>query len=134
MRISGIAWTAALCGVTLAAVVSGPRRAAAHAAPTPPDTNAITPAMVDAGRKIYHGQGTCFACHGMALEGGPIAPTLKTHTWKDAKGGDLGAIYYVDTHGVNGTVMVAHPGGISDANASSVAAYIWSVGHRGATP
>src|SRR5665213_3178443 len=58
-----------------------------------PDTNAITPEMVNAGRVIFHGQGTCFACHGAGLEGGPIAPTLKPHAWKDAKTGSLPAIY-----------------------------------------
>src|SRR6476469_3118937 len=99
-----------------------------------PDTNAIAPAMVDGGRKIFHGRGTCFACHGMNLEGGPIAPTLKEHSWKDAKNGDLGAIYYVVTHGVKGTAMVSRPGGISDDDAVNVASYVWSVGHRGTKP
>lgn len=98
------------------------------------DTNAITPEVIAAGRRIFHGKGGCYACHGMNLEGGPVAPTLKQHTWKDAKGGDLGAIFYIDTHGVAGTVMVAHPGGITDAEATVVAAYIWSVGHRGTKP
>lgn len=99
-----------------------------------PDTSAITPEMVNAGRAIFHGQGTCFACHGPSLEGGPIAPTLKPHAWKDAKGGGLPAIYNVVTYGVSGTAMVAHPGGISDADAARVATYVWSVGHRGAKP
>lgn len=99
-----------------------------------PDTSAIPPEMVNDGRRIFHGKGTCFACHGAHLEGGPIAPTLKPHAWKDAKGGDLSAIHYVVTHGVSGTPMVSHPGGISDAEAIRVAVYIWAVGHRGATP
>lgn len=99
-----------------------------------PDTSAITPAMIDAGRRIFHGKGMCFACHGMKLQGGPVAPPLLPHQWKDAKGGELSAIFYVDTHGVTGTVMIAHPGGISDAEAGQVAAYIWSVGHRGTKP
>lgn len=99
-----------------------------------PDTSAITPEMVAAGRTLFHGKGMCSACHGMHLEGGPVAPPLITHTWRDAKGGDLAAIFYVDTHGVRGTVMVAHPGGITDAEAVRVAAYIWSVGHGKAKP
>ena len=99
-----------------------------------PDTSAITPNMDNAGRRVFHNQGTCFACHGMNLEGGPIAPTLKPHAWKDAKGGELSTIYYVITHGVTGTAMVARPGGISDADAVRVATYIWSVGHRAAKP
>jgi mono/diheme cytochrome c family protein len=99
-----------------------------------PDTSAIPPDMVAAGRRIFHAQGTCFACHGSQLEGGPIAPTLKPHAWRDAKDGGLSAIFYVVTHGVRGTVMVSHPGGISDADAVRAAVYIWSVGHRGAKP
>ena len=90
--------------------------------------------MVAQGRQIFHGRGTCFACHGMKLEGGPIAPPLTAHQWKSAKGGDFDAILYVDTHGVPGTMMVAHPGGISDADAVRVAAYIWAVNHRGEKP
>lgn len=119
-------------GVTL------PSRARAHRPvqqPALPDTNAITPAMVDAGRRIFHGRGTCFACHGPNLEGGPVAPTLKgSAPWKDARGGALDAIFYVVTHGVSGTLMVSHPGGISDADAVNVATYIWSISHRGAKP
>jgi len=98
------------------------------------DTSAITPAMVSAGRQVFHGKGMCFACHGAKLEGGPVAPPLTAHHWKDAKGGELAAIYYVVTHGVSGTIMVTHPGGISDAEARNVAAYIWSVGHHGVKP
>lgn len=99
-----------------------------------PDTNAITPAMVDLGRAIFHGKGTCFACHGAQLEGTQIAPTLKTHAWRDAKNGQLDEILRVLAHGVPSTVMVAFPGGISRAEALSVAAYIWSVNNRSAKP
>ena len=99
-----------------------------------PDTNAITPAMIDAGRKLFHGHGTCFACHGTNLEGGPIAPTLKPHPWKDATGGTLSAIFNVVDHGVTGTAMASHPGHVSDADIVMLASYIWSVGHRGVKP
>lgn len=126
MSISKVVWLAA------ALVIGGAEPTLAQA--ITPDTSAITPAMVDAGRKLFHGKGTCSACHGMRLEGGPIAPPLIAHTWRDAKGGDLAAIFYVDTHGVRGTVMVAHPGGISDAEAVNAAAYIWSVGHGKTKP
>jgi mono/diheme cytochrome c family protein len=92
-----------------------------------PDTSAITPAMVDLGRAIFHGKGTCFACHGQKLEGTQMAPTLKPHAWRDAKNGELAAIYRVATHGVPSTLMVAYPGGISPAEAMAVASYVWSV-------
>lgn len=133
IRIVAVAGVPTACALAAAAL-------AAAQAPVPgrqqvlPDTNAIPPAMIDAGRKIFHGRGSCFACHGMNLEGGPIAPTLKEHSWKDAKNGDLAAIYHVVSNGVKGTMMVAHPGGIADADAVNVAAYVWSVGHRGTKP
>ncbi len=121
------------CAAVLASLAFVPA-ASAQSSPSHPDTSAVTPAMIDAGRKIFHGKGTCFACHGSNLEGGPVAPPLTAHPWKDAKGGDLAAIFYVDTHGVAGTMMIAHPGGISDTEAGEVAAYIWAVSHRGVKP
>lgn len=99
-----------------------------------PDTNAITPAMVDLGRAVFHGKGTCFACHGAQLEGTQIAPTLKAHAWRDAKNGQLDELFRVLSHGVPSTVMVAFPGGISRTEALNVAAYIWSVNNRSAKP
>ncbi|HEY3112430.1 MAG TPA: c-type cytochrome [Gemmatimonadaceae bacterium] len=99
-----------------------------------PDTAAITPAMVDLGRAIFHGQGTCFACHGQKLEGSQIAPTLMPHAWRDAKNGEFAAIYYVATHGVPSTLMVAYPGGITPAQAMAVASYVWSVSRGKAKP
>jgi mono/diheme cytochrome c family protein len=94
---------------------------------TPPDSTAITPATVDLGRAIFHGQGTCFGCHGAKLEGSQIAPTLMPHAWRDAKNGDLTEIFRIATHGVPSTLMVAYPGGISVAQAKAVASYVWSV-------
>ena len=103
-------------------------------AATQPDTSAITPEMVDLGRAIFHGQGTCFACHGQHLEGSQIAPTLMPHAWRDAKNGEFANIYYVATHGVPSTLMVAFPGGISREQARAVAAYVWSVSTGKAKP
>lgn len=98
------------------------------------DSIPVTPVTIDAGRKIFHGNGGCVVCHGAALEGTAVAPTLRSHPWRDAKDGDLDAIYYVVTHGVNGTAMVSHPGGINDRMAREVAAYIFAVNHRGEKP
>jgi mono/diheme cytochrome c family protein len=120
--------------VTLAALLAPASAAGQKPAGGAPDTSSITPAMVDAGRALFHGQGTCFACHGAKLEGTQLAPTLIKSVWKDAKGGELGNIYFVVTHGVSGTLMVPFPGGISKGDASNAAAYVWSVNHRGAKP
>ena len=108
--------------------------AAQQPASAQPDTASITPAMVDAGRVTFHGKGMCFACHGIKLEGTQVAPTLIKTVWKDAKGGDLRAIHFVVSHGVPGTVMVQFPGGITAAEALSVASYIWSVNNRKVKP
>ena len=115
---------AGLLCVVFSAVPMAAQQAAA------PDTSAITPAMVDLGRAIFHGKGMCFACHGAALEGTQVAPTLKPHAWRDAKNGDYGAIVDVIAKGVASTAMVSFPGGISRAEATAVAAYIWSVNNR----
>jgi mono/diheme cytochrome c family protein len=115
-------------------VLPAPRTAQDTTARALPDTSAIPPAWTQSGRAIFHGRGGCVACHGERLEGTAIAPTLRAHAWKDAKDGQLEAIYGVIRHGVPGTVMVAHPGGISDADAARLATYIWAVNHRGATP
>ena len=102
--------------------------------PQEPDTLSITPEMVASGRGLFHNKGTCFACHGPNLEGSQVGPTLVKKTWKDAKGGDLKAIFTVISRGVPGTVMVAYPGGISRTDALSVAAYIWSINNRKEKP
>ncbi len=120
--------------VTFAVLLAPASAAGQKPAGAVPDTSSITPAMVDAGRALFHGQGTCFACHGAKLEGTQLAPTLIKTVWKDAKNGEFGNIYTVVTHGVAGTLMVPFPGGISKDDATKAAAYVWSVNHRGAKP
>jgi mono/diheme cytochrome c family protein len=91
-------------------------------------TPQVTQAMIDAGRKIFHGPGTCFACHGQKLEGTAIAPNLKDEKWLVA-GGTYAGILKVVQGGVPGTAMPSHPGGISDELTREVAAYVWAVSH-----
>jgi mono/diheme cytochrome c family protein len=95
--------------------------------------DSASPAAITAGRDIYHGAGTCQVCHGANLEG-VVGPTLKAHAWKDAKGGGYAAIVDVISKGVAGTVMVGHPGGISDDDVKKVAAYVWAASHGKANP
>ena len=108
-----------------------------HSQPTTlPDTGSITVQMINAGRGIFHNQGGCFVCHGANMQGSPVAPPLdkKGKPWLAAKDGSYPQIFRVVTHGVPGTVMVAHPNGINDALATEVAAYVWAVNHRGVKP
>ena len=100
------------------------------AAPAPQaaaaDTAAATDEVVDAGRKIFHGKGTCHACHGDQLQGGPVAPSLRGPKWRHIDG-TFEAILQRVRGGYPGSVMVAHPGGIDDAQTIQVANYVWAV-------
>ena len=120
--------------VPIALLIAVAPSAAQKPAPTEADTISITPAMVDLGRAIFHGKGTCFACHGAQLQGTQAAPTLKQHAWRDAKNGDYSQIFAVATHGVPSTIMVAFPGSITRDEALAVASYVWSVGKGKAKP
>ena len=121
-------------GLIAAACTLTTRRVGAQGAGAPPDSVVATASQVTAGRAVYHGQGTCAVCHGQNLEGSGIAPALTAHEWKDAKGGSLAAILGVITKGVDGTAMVARPGGINDEQGHQVAAYVWAVSHNKAKP
>jgi mono/diheme cytochrome c family protein len=98
-----------------------------------PDSALLTPTIVDAGRKIFHGRGTCSACHGDGLQGGPIAPALLGPKWRHLDGSFGAIIDRIDT-GLAGTVMMAHPGGITQSQVFMVAVYVWAVSHGSAKP
>lgn len=126
--------TSLLAGVLL---VARPWHLSAQTASVPPpDSAAVAKALaatIVEGRQIFHGVGTCFACHGSKLEGTALAPTLRVHKWKNGDG-SLAAIFFIDTHGVRGTAMVSHPGGINDVQAKKVATYVWAVSHGKVLP
>jgi mono/diheme cytochrome c family protein len=98
-----------------------------------PDPSVLTPTVIAEGRRIFRGAGGCAGCHGSRLEGGPIAPTLRAHRWRNGDG-SYAMILHVVSAGVPGTAMVAHPGGIDDRMAGRVSAYIWAVSHGKAEP
>ncbi len=89
----------------------------------------VTDELIKQGRLVYESAGTCFACHGAQLEGGPIAPNLNDDQWKSGTG-DFASILTTVRNGVSGTAMAAYPGGISDEQAQQVAAYVWAVAHN----
>lgn len=127
-------WTGLLTGALLLAA----RPAAAqsvnttHAGPEP-DSTLLAPAMIAAGRKIFHGTGSCFACHGDKLQGGPIAPPLTGPTWRHISGTFDNIVARVD-NGLPGTAMVSHPGGITESQVFLVAVYVYAVSHHLAQP
>ena len=125
---------ALLCG----AMALGARRAVAQVVDTAlkgadPDPAMLAPAMVEAGRKIFHGKGTCSGCHGDKLSGGPIAPALTGPSWRHITGTYEAIIDRVD-NGLPGTLMVPHPGGITESQVFLVASYIYAVSHKLAEP
>lgn len=127
--------------IALALLLLGLTASSAHAqrpdttakAAAAPDPSVLTPAIVDQGRKIFHGQGNCYACHGDKLEGGPIAPSLRGPKFRHIDGSYEAIIHRID-EGYPGTAMVGHPGNISEAQVLMAASYIYSVGHGLAKP
>jgi mono/diheme cytochrome c family protein len=124
-----------LFALVVAALAGGARAAEAQApAQTGSDTAAVTDEVTDDGRKIFHGKGTCYACHGAKLQGGPVAPPLSgPPKWRNGDG-SFDMILHVVRGGVPGTVMVSHPGGISEAQVIEVATYVYAVSHGLAKP
>ena len=124
----------ALCGtMTLAA-----QRVAAQVVDTAakgaePVPAMLAPDMIDAGRKIFHGKGTCSGCHGDKLQGGPVAPALTGGSWRHISGTYDAIIDRVD-NGLAGTLMVSHPGGITESQVMLVASYVYAVSHQKAKP
>ena len=128
LRTTLLAGSILLAGRTLAAqVVDTTRRGVI------PDSALLSPAMIDAGRKVFHGAGSCFACHGDKLQGGPIAPALTGPTWRHISGTFDNIVARVD-NGLPGTLMVPHPGGITESQVFLVATYVYAVSHHMTRP
>ncbi len=104
--------------------------AQAQSTPKPPpatgDVPVLTDQIVGAGRAVFHGTGTCHACHGDQLQGGPMAPALRGPKWRHIDG-SYGSILHRIRQGQDGTLMMALPGGIGDPEAVQVATYVWGV-------
>ena len=97
------------------------------------DSVAVRQKAIESGRHVFHGEGTCFGCHGPNLEGTAIAPTLRAHKWRNGDG-SLDMIVRVIRTGVPNTAMISHPGGINDSELAEVAAYVWAVSRGAAKP
>lgn len=122
--------------VSLALICLAPRLGAQQLADTTKafrDSVAVRQKLIDAGRHVFHGEGTCFACHGPNLEGTAIAPTLRAHKWRNGDG-SLAMIMHVVRTGVPNTAMISHPGGINEQELLEVTAYVWAVSRGAAKP
>jgi len=97
------------------------------------DSVAVRQEVIAAGRKVFQGKGTCFACHGAKLEGTAIAPTLRNPKWRNGDG-SLGMILRVLHNGVPKTTMVRRPGNIDETELLQVATYVWAVSRGAVKP
>jgi mono/diheme cytochrome c family protein len=97
------------------------------------DSAVLSDQVIDAGRAIFHGNGTCHACHGDDLQGGAIAPSLRGPKWRHVDGSFKSILERV-RQGKSGTLMVGHPGDISDPEAVQAATYVWAVSQGKAKP
>jgi len=93
-----------------------------------PDSALLTPTVIDGGRQVFHGKGTCHACHGDKLKGGPVAPALVGPKWRHVDG-TFEAIVDRIEKGLAGTLMTPRPGGINESQVFMVAAYVYAVSH-----
>lgn len=110
--------------------------AAAASAADCPD---VDQALVDRGREVFNGAGGCTACHGSDATGTTLAPDLTDDRWLNV-GGSYGAVAGVIRTGVSRPKEYPAPmppkGGasLSDPQVCAVAAYVYSLSHRGAGP
>ena len=104
-----------------------------------PVPKGATPAMVALGDRVFHGQvggAACAGCHGDGGEGTTLAPALngKKWLWSD---GSYSGIKKTINDGVSQPKEFRSPmppmGGaqLTPDQLSAVAAYVWSLGHRG---
>jgi mono/diheme cytochrome c family protein len=117
----------------LAILLAAGGRPAEAWAQAPGDTAVLSDQVINAGRTIFHGPGTCHACHGDDLQGGPMAPSLRGPKWRHIDG-SFGQILRRVREGRDGTLMVALPGDITGPQALQVASYVWAVSQGKATP
>ncbi len=132
-------WCMAAAAACIAAVSACHQTASYEMEPVPvtvvvaqPDTVSAQDVVTE-GRKIFHGQGLCYACHGGRLQGGPVAPPL-AGSGRDLSDTSFAFILQVVRAGSPHTPMVAGQGGISDGEALQVANYVWAVSNGKAVP
>jgi len=89
--------------------------------------------VVNEGRKIFHGQGLCYACHGGRLQGGPVAPPL-AGPGRSIADTSFAHVLQVVRAGSPHTPMVANQGGIDAGQMVQVANYVWAVSNGRSVP
>ncbi len=129
----------AACGGGESADTSEAAAAAAPAAEAAPAMSAdlpdgVTMAMVNEGRDLFNGSGTCFACHGQDGAGSTLGPAFNDDEWLNADG-SYQSIIDVINNGVDQPVqypgvMLAKAGmSLTDEQVAGLAAYVYSLSH-----
>src|SRR5258708_3802279 len=103
-----------------------------------PTPAGATPADVDLGERIFHGQvasAPCAGCHGTNAEGTPLGPNLTNNKWLWGNG-SLSSITEIIANGVPNPKEYRSPmppmGGaqLDRSQITAAAAYIWALNHR----
>ena len=94
----------------------------------------VTQAMVDEGRTLFNGAGTCFACHGMNGEGSQLGPAMDDGEWLQIEGSYESIAEQIkagtDTPAQFPGVMLPRAGtNMTDDQVAAVAAYVYSLSH-----
>jgi mono/diheme cytochrome c family protein len=119
-------------GIVLAAALAGASSVSAQQTLPP----GVTKDMVTQGDAIFHGSGLCFACHGNDAKGA-VGPNLTDDQWIHSKGtyDDIVKSIMVGVtkeQSKTGNIMPPKGGAeISDAEVKAVAAYVWTLSHKG---
>lgn len=90
--------------------------------------------LVDRGKEVYTGAGSCFTCHGGDATGGQLGPDLTDDRWLNVDG-SYGSVAGVIQTGVSEPQQFPAPmppmggAGLSQGQVCAVAAYIYSLSH-----
>ena len=97
-----------------------------------PDTVSEQDVLTE-GRKVYHGQGLCYGCHGGRLQGGPVAPPL-AGPGRNVADTSFAYILHIIRAGEPHSPMVSNQGGIDEGQMVQVANYVWAVSNGKSVP
>ncbi len=92
----------------------------------------VSQSLVDQGRTVFSGAGTCYACHGASAKGTALAPNLTDSAWLNIDG-SYAAIAGLVTSGVARPKQHSAPmpaATVSGSQVCAVAAYVYSLSHR----
>jgi mono/diheme cytochrome c family protein len=118
----------------LAGLALTPKGAAAQSADSLPP--GVTREMIARGKTVFGGAGLCAACHGTNAKGA-VGPDLTDREWLHHDGSYEALVKQIltgidDQQSKTGQIMPPKGGSaISDDDVKAVAAYVWTLSHKG---